>query len=919
MAVRTRTCFTRSPLTLALAAALMLPAGAAMAQSNETPQPAEQAQEETPQTTTAGADTTLDKVVVTGSRIKKVDVEGPAPITVITAEEIQAQGFNTIYEALNTLSQNDTGQLQNELVAGSFTQGAQFISLRGLGPGYQLVLINGRRAADYPHPYNGQSNAVNVGSIPAAAIERVEVLTGGASAIYGSDAVAGVVNVILKTNYEGDSVSIRGGTTTDGGGDSLRAQWVGGKSKDNWSLNYAFEYLKRDTIWASQRDFMDSYRDDPSVDPSGFVPAVEGIRLVRNGRRVWLGTPEDVCSRFSEFELVVNPNANPVDNKRCYYYGYPATQTIRNQDKNYSAYLYGTYDLDNGTQAWAQFSYVSSEVEVASGTQFIAGGIGGGYSIQRIFTPDELGGRDAQAGLYKEQTYDMAAGLRGTMIDDRFDWDFTLSHSRYYSDSHQPWFLTDRLLGYFFTDEGFDFDRYFNPMTPDTYQGLIDDALTKGESQVTQVQFSVSGDLFELPAGPVGFAAVIEGASQKYSLKPDERLLPGYTGDDSFWNLTATGGGGKRDRYALGVETSIPIFSTLKASVAARMDNYNDVTSVDDAFTWNAGLEWRPFSNLLLRASHSTSFRAPDMHWVYADESGFFTSIFDEYRFRRDGFDPNDNSEATNAARADYVYQVSGTRSGDPALHEEEGTSTTAGLVWDVSDDLSVSVDWYKIRLEGSVADLRGYLFREEASCLLGTDRNGNPVDTNSAACQHYIGQIDRDSSDDDVVAEFATYPINQAMAETSGIDASVTYGLDTDRLGDFNFRLSWSHVLDNRDQLFDGEPIRELRDNPQFFNFRSRINWQAGWRRNSWAANLYGYRWGSLPNWEETSRIAPFIVWNASASKEFGSKFKVSILANNIFDKHHPRDDSFNSYPFFWRAFDAVGREVFVQLDYKF
>ena len=921
MAVRTNTRFNRSPLTLALAAAMLLPAGVAMAQSNEAQQqeqPDEQ-QEEAPKAATAAADTTLEKVVVTGSRIKKVDVEGPAPVTIITAEEIQAQGFNTVYEAINTLSQNDTGQLQNELSAGSFTQGAQFINLRGMGPGYQLVLINGRRAADYPHPYNGQSNAVNIGSIPAAAIDRIEVLTGGASAIYGSDAVAGVVNVVLKTNYEGDAVSLRGGTTTDGGGDSLRLQWVGGKTKDSWSLNYAFEYLKRDTIWASQRDFMDSYRDDPTVDPSGFVPAVEGVRLTYNGIRVWPDGFEETCARFKEFEAVVNPAAAPNNNQRCYYYGYPATQTIRNKDDNYSAYLYGTYDFDNGTQAWGQFSYVSSEIELAMGSQFISGNLGGGYAIQRIFTQDELGGRSAQAGIYKEQTYDIAAGLRGTMIDDKFDWDATLSHSRYYSDSHQPWFLADRLLGYFFTENGFDLDRYFNPMSPETYQGLIGDALTKGESQVTQAQFTISGDLFELPAGPVGFAAVVEAASQKYSLKPDERLLPSYQGDDYFWNLTATGGGGSRDRYALGVETSIPVFSTLKASLAARIDKYDDITQVDNAFTWNAGLEWRPLSNLLLRASHSTSFRAPDMHWVYAEESGFYTNIFDEYRFRRDGFDPNDDSPETDAARGDYVYQVFGTRQGDPGLHEEEGTSTTAGLVWDVRDDLSVSLDWYRIKLEGSVADLRGYLFREEAACLLGTDRNGDPVDSNSTACQHYINQVARDPGADDEVAQFSTYPINQAMAETSGIDASVTYGLDTDRLGDFNFRLSWSHVLKNRDQLFDGEPIRELRDNKQFFNFRSRMNWQVGWKRDSWSANLYGYRWGSLPNWAETGRIAPFIVWNASASKEFNDKFKVSVLVNNLLDKHHPADDTFYTYPFFWGAFDAIGREVFVQLDYKF
>src|SRR5690606_18090841 len=114
----------------------------------------------------------------------------------------------------------------------------------------------------------------------------------------------------------------------------------------------------------------------------------------------------------------------------------------------------------------------------------------------------------------------------------------------------------------------------------------------------------------------------------------------------------ATQGGGSRDRYAFGAETSIPIFSKLKGSLAARYDKYDDVTSVDDAITWSAGLEWRPVDNLLVRGAYATSFRAPDLHYVYAQESGFFTDVFDEYRCRRDGFDPS-----TNACNdSNYIY-----------------------------------------------------------------------------------------------------------------------------------------------------------------------------------------------------------------------------------------------------------------------
>src|SRR5690606_19941543 len=251
-------------LSAALFTVLALPlAGTAFAQDAA-------AQEEEQATAPAQASeetTELDRVTVTGSRIKRAEIEGPAPVTIITADDLEQQGFSTVYDALTTRTQF-AGPIQNELTQHGFTPNASFLTLRGLGPGYQLILINGRRVADYPLPYNSQSNAVNLNAIPAAAIERIEILSGGASSIYGSDAVAGVVNIIMRTNYEGDLVTARVGTTTRGGGDTERVQWVGGKVGDKWSLTYAFEWLKRDVIYASQRDFMDSYRDDPSIDPS---------------------------------------------------------------------------------------------------------------------------------------------------------------------------------------------------------------------------------------------------------------------------------------------------------------------------------------------------------------------------------------------------------------------------------------------------------------------------------------------------------------------------------------------------------------------------------------------------------------------------------------------------------------------------
>jgi outer membrane receptor protein involved in Fe transport len=929
----------KNVLSRSLALALVLPfAGTALAQD---------AEEEVQQPEAAE----LDAVVVTGSRIKRAEIEGPAPVVVITAEDLEKEGFATVYDALNTLTQF-TGSVQNELNQNGFTPNASFINLRGLGPGYQLILINGRRAADYPLPYNSQSNAVNLANIPSAAIARIEILTGGASAIYGSDAVAGVINIILKTNYEGDQLTLRGGTSTRGGGDVGQFQWVGGKTGDRWSLTYAFEALEREAIFARQRDFMDSYFDEPGVDPDDVNPpeSLLVFDIVTSNRIVPTGsTNEEVCNGFDEFDPYYFEASSVYTGARCGFFGYPATQAIRNADSNQSVYLNGTFDFTDNLQGFAQLYHTRAEAKLASSVQFwntgnifvpnlesaFTGPGGGAFvQLQRIFSPSEIGGLDSQVTTIEEKSYDFAAGLRGTFADNRFDWDATVSHSEYQLDTDRPRLLANVISDYFLgpqigLDPYFNYypqyelnlDRFYNPIDAATFNSLNTRVKDTAESSVSQANFTVSGDLFELPAGPVGMAAVLEAAEQEYSIIPDVRTTPGYTGTEEIFNLTSTGGGGDRTRYAVGVEFSIPIIETLRANVAGRYDKYEDASEIDGASTWQVGLEWRPIDSLLIRGSHSTSFRAPDMHYIYAEESGFFATIFDEYACRRDGLDPTANPNP--CATQEYQYQVFGTRKGDPGLKAEKGESTTVGFVWDIREDMSFSLDYYQIELRDAVGDIGGLLFRNEADCLLGERRDGTPVDPTSDACAFYTGLVTRGAGGPlggpDDVQEYESFPINQSLNRTSGLDATWRYQLDTDRYGNFGIQLAWTHVLDLEFQEFEGEPIEQIRDNPQYFNFRSRMNGTFSWEKNDWNVNVYGTRWGSLPNWAETGRIAPHLLWNVNVNKQITNNATVGLFVNNVFDKIAPNDPTFNTYPYFWRAFSPVGREVFLQLDYRF
>lgn len=201
----------RSILATAILAATLLPAAAF-------------AQEET---STDPEAKSLEKVTVTGSLIPQTELETFVPVTIITAEDIRARGFSSVAEVLQK-SSFATGGVQGAQTSASFTQGAEAVSLFGLPPGYVKYLIDGRPMANYPALYNGSDTFNNISGIPIDLVDRIEILPGGQSSLYGSDAIAGVINVILKKKLDGAVMSVRGGTYTEGGGNTIRFTFADG-------------------------------------------------------------------------------------------------------------------------------------------------------------------------------------------------------------------------------------------------------------------------------------------------------------------------------------------------------------------------------------------------------------------------------------------------------------------------------------------------------------------------------------------------------------------------------------------------------------------------------------------------------------------------------------------------------------------
>ncbi|MFT3755626.1 MAG: TonB-dependent receptor [Pseudoxanthomonas sp.] len=952
----------RCRLFAAILMGLALPAAAFSASAQEAQAETQDAKQDAEKKDKSAQ--TLEKVQVTGSRIKRAELEGPTPIVTITAEDIKKQGFSTIAEVMMTLPSNNGDMVAGELngVRGNTQQpDAQYLNLRGLGVGYQLVLVNGNRMADYAASSTPDATGVSLGSIPAAAVERIEVLNNGASAIYGSDAVAGVVNIVTKENWEGNHLRIRGGTTTNGGGDTGQIQFTGGKFWDRGSITYAFEQLNREKIAVGQRKYIipDAWNFPGNEDPSRptYAPLETYVWSYGWGDTAWLGTngewvlgSDDVDGAAVKHSCA---NASPAyaamysgDNDYptwCGTMNYYDGAVLSNEYNKTSGYLAGNFKLTDNLEAYGQLLVQRSRSTAGNVSAQYLWGYGydddlGYFVFERALDPGSLGKRRDR--VWGEDSAGLNIGLRGT-IADRFDWDASFGLSR--SELHSSWsqLLQDRveawLLGprlgetgwgapYYVRD--FDPNKVFGPVNADEYATMSEVIHNRNISQATQVQFVFSGPLFELPAGEVQMAAVVEAARSKLFLNPDYRSLGTYTGTDRTFNYTATSGGGERDRYGAGLELRIPLLRSLTAGVAGRWDKYDDISDIGGATTWQAGLEWRPVKSLLVRASRQTSFMAPNIMWIYGRPVTQFGTFTNEYLCREAGLDLTVQADVSTCYGGQYrdsLWYTSGGNSS--ALHEETATSSGFGFVWDVARGLSISADWWAIELEGQSAYLSTVqVLNGNADCLLGVTTNGEAVDPNSAKCNAYAQYVTRDA--DGHIKGLSVGAINEAGVRTSGFDASLKYAWSSERLGNFFVNAGMSKTLKYEVKVAEGDPWKDYMDcsygqascdYSQPVAFRTRTNWTLAWNKGDWAANLYGWRNGSRVNYQGTGRLDSFVQWNGGVSKKITDKMRLGVDVVNLFDKYAPKDKSLTGWPFYQYIYGITGRAVYVNLDIDF
>jgi outer membrane receptor protein involved in Fe transport len=962
-----------SPLSTALASALLLSIAApAFAQDADADAPASQA---TPSNTTE-----LDAVTVVGSRIKRAEIEGPAPVVVITRDQMDREGFQTVGDMLQSLNQGTSGSFTGDLAVTGFTPNAQVVNLRGLGPGYTLTLINGRRPAQYPQPYNRDNNVVNVRAIPSSVIERVEILTGGASAIYGSDAVAGVVNIVLRENFDGNQVRGTVGTTANGGGDSFKIEYTGGRTGDRWTSLFALQAGFEEPIFASQRDFMADTRNGP-LGPNFTNPnlalAVLRINTANNGLTTSIYYPgQEVCDRFGYTTVTTAARGT-----YCGEFTSSAARTIQNKEEFYTAYTYNTFEVTDSVQMFAGANIFKLDSESSSGTEFwstssspfnrtpptalapFGSQLPGYYDqnlgqftfLQRVFQPFEIGGPEAATTMYDELTFDLSFGFRGTW-GDKFDWEASGQYGKYEYEANRPRLLAKGVSDYFLGPQlgtqvspqgavypiyALNLDRWNTPITPEIYRSFSTRAINTAETTSSSVNFNVSGELFELPAGSLGFAGILEAARQTVDLNSDPRTsLTRPYDDQTIFNLTSSGRTkADRNRYAIGAEIRVPILDSLTANIAGRYDKYDDITAVDDAVTSQFSLEWRPFNSLLLRGSYAGSFRAPDMQMVFAEGSGSFSAAVDQYACRAgvgvgEALGPRTLGQC-NVGGDPTVYTIQTAVAGNTLLEEEKGTSIGYGFVWDIVDNMSLSIDYYRIKLEDQSLQLSAAtLLANEANCRIGSYPDGRPFEhaPSSVYCQNVYNLVQRSGgTTTGAIQRINSAFINAAITDTSGIDASYRYRYDTNSFGTFSLDLAYSIILTDKYQQNDQDTLTDYRDSPSLYNSRSRARGSLGWRYGDWSATVFGTRYGTIRNAAGVSttnaaggysplRLAPYMLYNLQVAKRFGPNVEATLQVANVFDRQY-RYDASQAYPFFnaYNGSDPNGRRFNFSVAYKF
>ena len=810
-----------------------------------------------------------ERVEVTGSRLKGVDLEGANPVITVTSEELTTKGYDSIAEFLKDLPQTSSAGTFSEaggLASGTRGQpaGSAGVSLRGLGSSATLVLINGRRVAVDSFT-NGFDTFVDINSIPMSAVDKVEILTDGASSIYGSDAIAGVINFILRKDFDGHEVSLMYGDDTEEGDYSKgNFTYVGGFNTDKSNTTVIVDYYTRNALMNSDRPVDVTFFSSTRVNIDGGTYA-----------EPWCGGNTTNGGTRCEYDYVIQ-------------------RAIKPDTENVGVTLTHNYEISADTEFFAEFMYQRNEGHAYEAPVSFDVWVDAN-SPGRANVPQWAVDIDLQDGFaddirvrsrfpnrrtqeFEDTSLRLLAGLRGSFGD--WDWEGAVMHGTTESTiTHNGFYQISAV------DDAV-FDGSFNPFnlgrdnSADDLAALQPLAPRNGESTVDSVDFRVNGDLFSMPAGAVQAVFGAEWRAEDMFDRPDPLTVddPSTPQDDSdIYGLGSTFAEADRTQYAVYAEFILPLAESFDFIGAMRYDDYSDFGSDVNP---KASVRWRATDDLIFRASWSTGFRAPSLSQLGSGTT-LGTNFIDCGPNRP--FDALCGTFGAANGELEFDQETLGNRD----LDAETSEATNIGLSWNLTSDLQMTVDYWQYTHEDIVdVDYTTTL----AQCIAGDA----PI-TGAGGLQPGQFGCEVDAAGDLIFVRTGFY--NVGAQETDGIDYQLRYKVRTEDAGDFRFYINAVQTLSFERQLTPSDPFEDLLGRLSGANEIGRPDFVADfgvdWDGANWFASVSGNYTSEVDDgdfqFDDHPTVDEWLVWNASLGYDYGEGGRVVFSVRNLLDEEPP------------------------------
>ena len=884
---------------------------------------------------------------VTGSNLRVAEQEKALPVTILVNDEMARAGHTTLSEVIEALPFSSNVSINETATGPNDARGdVSTINLRNLGAGRTLVLLNGRRLSAYGvTPGTPPVQFVNVNAIPLGAVQQVEVLRDGASAVYGSDAIGGVVNTILKTDYDGFSANARYSAATDGGSPRETTFNVAGGRRFNGERSYltlVYSFYHRDLLMATERGYA------ADADKRSLVDAPFNMNF--NNR--------NSSSPYGRFTAVTDAGAGVsvpgVTTANGQFHYDPATGAL-----TAGAGPTGFYNSQTGTQLlpritrhnifaaldhrftsavsfFGEFSYYESQsygqfdaspISLGTdgvivpktnyynpvGTRFYGPGTANPAGTPRDvairnYRVSEIGPRSYDT---ESDSYRALAGLRGNFTGTTWSWEAAALHMRgeTYQVNHgyisQSRFEEQLALS---TPDAY--NPFGGPNPESVWRNFIIDIWDRGVGTLTSFDAKATGELFTLPGGAVSLAT--GGEFRREAMK--QRNDPFGLADDVIAQSEQLDVDASRHVYAAFAETLIPLIGkqqqvplvhSLELRVAGRFEEYSHFSATKPGYA----LSWRPTEWLLLRASYNEGFRAPTVVELFTPAIGR----------RNEGFVDPARPGQPDAASSVSKRVVTG---GNPDLRPEESESWNFGAVVDVPGikGLSLGVDFYRIRQFNQIDNSSAVDELELDAQLWNENGGGNPRVIREPRTADDIA-----AGIPGVLVEVLSTFQNRTLREVEGVDVFVNYRTPRWSFGRFDVSATVSYVGELRTIDEDGNVTELLRNNG---NPRLKASASVLWSHRNWTASVFQrYTGDYLAPTAYTSNGQRFIVEDYSVTNvSVGYSFqrgwldgtRVRVGVNNVFDRDPPLYPV-NSSGYNPSYSDPRGRTAYVDVTYRF